>query len=411
MRSVRDRRGYALLAALVIVTLAGVLVAAAVTAVTARQAVVSADRGDQRARWALQEGLAAAAARLRLAPTALAGSVSGGPVTGEPSSEEAAGASGASGWAASWERVAGSAGPWPCVRVSVRSQAEAARDSCEALLELRAEPFARGAVVAGDAEFGAAAELSGTGLYCGGSVRGREWLRFSADDVVHGERWPQAAVHAAGGIWCAGTEVHAGEPPAAVEPPAAGEPADPLAELTAADTDTHTGEGDLADLVEAPEASLLAALREHAADPGSALAGGVLNLARLPAHPPSAAGFGDPAALLVVVAPQSEGAVRLVGERPAAWCPIAVVVVGDAVVGGAVVNNPPAETAAGAATLRGALVVCGNLRVEGPLDLEGHLFARRLATAGTMRVTVPAAWRSAPLPGLVRPVIVRLDGL
>jgi hypothetical protein len=276
------------------------------------------------------------------------------------------------------------------VRLSVRSRAGAARDSCDALLELRAEPFARGVVVAGDAEFGAPAGFAGTGVYCGGSVRGREWARFTGADAVHGERWPQAAVHAAGGIWCAGVEVHAGEPPGA------GEAADPLTELTAADTDTHTGEGDLADLVAAPEASLLAALREHAADPGAALAGGVLDLARLPAHAPAAAAAGGSAGYLVVLRPQDDGALRLVGERPAAWCPVAVVVLGDAVIG--------------TATLRGAVVVCGNLRVEGPLDLGGHLFARRLATSDTMRVTVPPGWRSSPLAGLAEPVIVRLDG-
>src|SRR5674476_1053492 len=193
--------------------------------------------------------------------------------------------------------------------------------------------------------------VTGSGLYCGGCLRGREWLELGsldAADGVHGDVWPQAGLHALGGVWSAGEEIHAG-PEAGAEYPY--------------DTDMHTGDNEVSRFVAPPEASLLIALRDAAVAPGAALHDGVLDLARLPLSRPLGSGAGSGEDGYVVVATAAEGAeLRLVGARPPGACPIVLVVQGAAALG-----EPGVPTAFG-----GALLVLGSLRVCGPSALSGH---------------------------------------
>jgi len=379
MRPASSQRGYALLAALVVTALAAVFAAAAVAAVSARQSIVGADVANVRAQAGVKQGLARVCLELRRHPAALEGELSSAAATAEDAV-----------WQASW--VAGSTGAgaaWPAVAVQVEGSCGAARKRLSAVLQLRAEPVPQGLVAAGDVELQAPLRVTGSGLYCGGCLRGREWLELGSlepADGVHGDVWPLAGVHALGSVWAAGEEIHAG-PGASAEYPF--------------DTDMDTGDNEVSPFVAPPDAPLLIALRDAAVDPGAALHDGTLDLSQLPLSPPpgSAAGAWDDG--YVVVASAAEGAeLRLMGARPPGACRLVLVVRGDAALGESGVPT----------AFNGALLVLGGLRVCGPSALGGHLFARDLLVSAPLSVDLAGDWRLRQLAGLVSAVLESLDG-
>ncbi|HZL64629.1 MAG TPA: hypothetical protein VFD50_06785, partial [Thermoleophilia bacterium] len=171
------------------------------------------------------------------------------------------------------------------------------------MIQLRQEPFACGVVVTGDVEAAACLRVDGSGLYCGGSVRGREWVSFGpadgtpAVDGVHGDLWPQAGVHALGGIWVRGAEEHGGGSPALE------------------DTDTDSAENAVMRAVSAPSADWLDTMNRWADDPGGAFENGVLRLDRIP--PARDALDGRPAGSgFIFWLSSRDAAVRVAGVRP-----------------------------------------------------------------------------------------------
>ena len=333
-----------------------------------------------------REALARVCLELRRHPAALVGELSSSAVSG-----------GDAAWQASWAAVGAGAGTsWPAAAVQVEGSCGAARQVLSAVLELRAAPVPQGLVAGGDVELQAPLRVTGSGLYCGGCLRGREWLELGSLDAagaatppadgVHGDVWPQAGVHALGNEWAAGEEIHAGLGSDAQWP---------------FDTDMHTGDNEVAPFVAAPDASLLIALRDAAVAPGAALQDGVLDLAGLPLSPPPGAEAGPGGDGYIVAIPVAVGTeLRLVGARPPGACPIVLVVQGATAMG-----EPGAPTALG-----GALLVLGSLRVCGPSVVAGHLFARDILVSAPLSVELAGDWRLRPLAGLASPVLVSLDG-
>ena len=379
MNRASSQRGYALLAALVVTALAAVFAAAAVAAVSAQQSIVRADVANARAQAAAREALVRVCLELRRRPSALEGELSSSGVsTGDAT------------WQASWVAADGGAGMlWPAAAVQVEGSCGDARKTLSAVLQLRAAPVPQGLVAGGDVELQAPLRVTGSGLYCGGCLRGREWLELGSPDAadgVHGDVWPQAGAHALGGVWSAGEEIHAG-------PEAGGK--------YPYDTDMHTGDNEVSRFVAPPDASLLIALRDDAVAPGEALHDGALDLARLPLSRPLSPGVGPGDDGYVVVTSAAEGAeLRLTGARPPGACPIVLVVQGAAALG-----EPGVPTA-----FDGALLVLGSLRVCGPSVLGGHLFAGDLLVSAPLSVELASDWRMRPLAGLVSPALVSLDG-
>lgn len=382
MRRTRGEKGYALLAALLITALAAVFASACVAAVSARQHVTRADHAGAAADEALRQVISQACLDLWRFPSRRSWTASGQSPTLD---------------LATWEARCSPAAPtaeatWPLVQLDVQVTTPAAARHLAATIELQAEPQAQGVVVAHDLEARAPVGITGGGLYCGGSVRGREWISFgdaegasasaSAVDDVHGDLWPSAAAHALGGLWAAGQEIHASGPPEA---------------RYASDTDAHTGSGAVAALTQEPDLATLAALAEVGVPPAGALVDGVLDLARLPLSSPAAGGSGtgtEP--FVVVVPPQGQTGIVVVGARSPGACPLVLVLEGDAVLG-----RFGDET-----RLEGAVIACRSLDVSGPASLTGHLFTANMTVTAPLNVTTPPDWRMQPLPGLVHPVIV-----
>jgi hypothetical protein len=360
VRPSAPQAGYALLAALLITALGALLAATAVAAAVGGHAVAASDRGEARATSLAWQDLDARAEDVRWRPWRC-----DAPLT--------------------------SSG-WPTLGVHAEGADAGSRSVLDAVLELRALPWCAGLVVAGDLEFNAPATVLQSGAYVGGCVRGREWLSFTATpgagggppaaDLVHGDRWPAAAVHALGGIWATGAEIHAGGGQAAA--------------TWAADTDMDTADPSPEAITARPDAVWLAAVRTHAVSPGPALCGDVLDVSLLPATPPGAVAPGVVAAGYVVVV-DATTPLTIVGVRPATACPLAVVVRGDAEAG-----------APGRLSLRGALVVCGRLDVTGPVSLEGAVYAGAMTTLAGFTLTTDADWRTRMITGLASLVIVRL---
>jgi hypothetical protein len=385
MARLRGNSGYALLAALVITSLAGVFAATCVAAVTSRIDVGAADTGGLRARAALSQGLDDVGARLRRRPSVREGSYRAVPANRDDGT-----------WQAMWTSLPTTTEGFPQVRVDLEASAGGANAQLSAVVDLRAEECAQGIQVGEDIELRAPVDASGSGVYCGGCLRGREWLRFGdgdetpagaapAGDNVHGDRWAEAAVHAAGGIWAAGEEIHQSATDA----------------LWSADTDTHTGETGVSAMTTSPSADLMCFVREQAIPPGEALRDDVLHLDELPSHATGPTGLeAEGEGYAVFVRAVEADAVRIVGERPVGACPLTLIIDGDAQVG------YPGE----GVSVAGALIVLGALDISGPLRLEGHLQVRSLCVNAPAHLFVPSDWRQHPQAGLASPTIVSLAG-
>ncbi len=371
-----------MLAALVIMTLAAAFVLVVVAAFGGLHAVETADAEGWRAEALAAQALGEVAAGLRWGPMTREGEASGGGVA----SGDAAASPPSGSWRAEWwpaPAVAGDA--WPRVRARVDVRSGRARRVLDAGMDLRAELWASGVVCAGDAEVAAPLVVTGSGVYVGGSLRGRELVGFSQGagpatpagapaDVVHGDVYPEAAVHARAGIYAHGAEIH--EPPVQDEWPF--------------DTDEHTAGSGCADCVARPWAAFLAAAAEHGASLGAAFDGTTLRLDQLDLP---ASGSERENGRCVITPPLDE--VRVVGSLPVDAGRLLLVVRGDAVLG-----DDASETA-----LAGALVVCGELRVAGDSRIAGSVYAGRVRVTAPLRVVVSSDWREYPLAGACAPVL------
>jgi len=366
VRRARSSAGYAMLAALLIMVLAATFALAVVAAVQALHTVERADAGVRRAAVLEGRALEAAAHTLRWDPAAATGSATG---------HDAAGDSWQVGWAPALP-VAGD--EWPRLRVAVATRAGRSQVARELTLELRAEPWAAGVTCVDDAEVSAELTVSGSGVYVGGCLRGRENVRFVPDagppaDRVRGALFPTAAVHGGAGIYARGAEIHAAG--AGAEFPD--------------DTDRHEGSPVEPEWLRAPGAEFLAAAALEAVPAAPWVRDGRLRLDEIPPAPPGAA-----AGRCLLLAGADEFVIE--GAAPPAAGRLLLVVEGDAVVGQ---PGAPVE-------LAGGLVVLGRLTVRGSLDLAGSLHARSLSVAAPTRVANSVNWRRLQLPGATLPVVV-----
>jgi len=375
--------GYAMLAAVLIAALAMLFALAVVAAVGSLQAVATCDASVWRVRVLTRHALAMVADRVRWQPSERAG------VLGVDIGDGADGGH----WTASWSAATATPGTeYPVVRVDARASLGEARHSRTAVIELRPEAWAGGVLSAGDVEAGAPLTIEGSGLYAGGCVSGRENVSFAAGagmitgdgmprDLVHGDVFPAAAVHARGAIYAGGEEIHA------------------VGTATAwrNDTDVHSGGGCPDCYLALPDANMTAVARERGGLGADASADGVLDLAELitPAVGSEQAQAGW---CMVTVVPPGGGPLRVSGALRDPRARVLLLVIGDVVVG-----------EGGAPTsLSGALVVMGNLRIEGELAVDGSLAARTITIAAPLTVRVLPGWQQRPLAGAWRAVLMQL---
>ena len=365
-----------MLAALVVMVLAATFALVVVGAVHGLLLVEGADASGWRAAAAEAPALAAATRTLRWHSSFAGGSSRGGE-QGED-------------WVVRWEPAPPSAGRlWPRELVQVETSAGSATSRDDAVLELRSEPWAMGVTCAGDVDVAAPLEVSGSGIYVGGCLRGRENVSFAdaagraptgvaPSDGVRGEEYPSAAVHGGAGIFTGGVEVH-----------------DPSVEgRYPGDTDQHVGLPIGDDWVSGPSVEFFLAAQAEAASPGPALTAGLLRLDQLSPGSGQAA-MGGRCMLL----PDLDE-VDIEGTVPAEAGRLLLIVRGDAVLG-----RPGVTTA-----LSGGLVVCGHLEVRGPLALQGTLHAGSLDVEAPVSVVVASDWRATPLAGATLPTLVEYGG-
>jgi hypothetical protein len=292
-------------------------------------------------------------------------------------------------WRAEWSPLPGpSVSGWPEFDLAAKGVFGRARRSVDAVVQLRREPFALGVVVSGDAQLEAPLNVNGAGVYSGGCVRGREWVTFlpvggvEAVDLVHGDLWPLAGVHALGGIWARDEEEHGGGP---ASPPAV-------------DTDTHSPVNAVMKAVASPSQEWLDSVRCWAEPPGNALQNGVLRLDQLPAARSAAEARASGSGLIVWL-PPSDPPVRVTGDRPPGWCPVLLVSAADLTIGA------PSD----GVSFTGSIVTLGQLEVDGDIAVDGGLYAGTLHVVGPLAVGVRASWRTQSIPGVMLPVIVALE--
>ena len=362
-----------MLAALLIMALAGTFALVMVGAVRSLQVVEGADAAARCATAAEASALAAAARSLRWRPSETSGSAA----ADEPSARES--------WQAEWAPAPPSAGAvWPRVAVHVATTARRAKRRDDFVLDLRSEPWAMGVTCAKDADIGAPLTVSGSGVYVGGCVRGRENVAFvpapgspapgvASPDCVRGDVFPAAAVHAGAGIFAGGAEIHNS----------------PGCDGYVDDTDPHVGATAPPDWLAGPSAEVLLAARAEASAPGMALADGLLRLDDI--SPAVGSDLGGGRCLLLPPADQ----VAIEGSAPAAGR-LLIIVQGDVLLG------RPGETV----TISGGLVVTGHVEVRGEAAIEGTLHCGSLNIVAPLSITVSPFWRVSTLPGTVLPTVV-----
>ena len=127
-----------------------------------------------------------------------------------------------------------------------------------------------GVTCARDAEVAAPLTVSGSGVYVGGCLRGRENVVFTAAagagkpaDAVRGEVFPAAAVHGGAGIFARNLEIHH-DPSVPCEFPD--------------DSDRHAGVPVPEAWLAGPSTEFLLAAGAEASAPGAAFSGGILRL-------------------------------------------------------------------------------------------------------------------------------------
>ena len=386
--------GYAILSALLIAALVMVAAGALLSVVVSDLSVVGLDREALRARAAADEGVAAAGEALRWgwisAPATLRRPARGPGCSFEVAIDLAA---------AEVSRVLAAAdlgGESPGVAaterrfwsvVSVGRCGDAVR-RVEAVLVVTPDALPRGVVVDGGVSLHDGLDLVCCGLYAGGDVAGREFVRLldapddagagasEVPDRAYGGLYALAAVHACGVIARDGIEVH--------EP--AGTPAP-------GDDDRHTGGGPPAYLLASPTWGVRSALESHASDAGPALRDGVLSLTAIPRSPAADDILTGPAAgrVVIVGGDALSAGVTVVGDRdvvPGASA-LTLVVDGDCTLGA--VSDP-----GGAVSFSGALVVFGHLTVVAPTSVRGGVWAAGLDVRAPLAVAAAAA---APVSG------------
>jgi hypothetical protein len=365
-----------MLAALLVIVLAATFALVVVAAVHSMQRVERADAAAWRAGALGGRALAEASRTWRWQPSLMSGAAEGDDAATRAS------------WRVSWEPAPpGGASPWARLRARVMTTSGQARWDDDLTIEVRREPWATGVTCREDADVDAELAVSGSGVYVGGCLRGRERVRFTADagavtagglpaDGVRGDVFPAAAVHGGVGIFAAGVEVH--DAPAGEYPD---------------DSDRHTGASLPSTWLEAPTAEFMLAAGLEATPPGPWFDDGRLRLAEVP--PASGAGVAGRCLVL-----PSADEVTIEGSPSPATGPLLIVVPGDAVVG------QPGE----AVELTGGLVVCGHLAVRGDFSLRGSLHAGSMSIAARTHVVIPPDWRERPLPGAVCPIVLERGG-
>jgi hypothetical protein len=364
--------GYAMLAALVVMVLAATFALVVVGAVHSMQVVEGGDASGWRAAALESRALAAVSPARRWRPGTVAGS--------------AEGADGSAGWRVDWLPEP-SAGRWPRELAKIRTAVGRAHGSDGVMLELRAEPWATGVTCVGDAQVDAPLSVSGSGVYVGGCLRGRENVACAAApsalagapalDAARGDVYPLAAVHGGAGIFAQGVEIH--DPPTLAFPD---------------DTDLDAGLPVPPSWLGAPSAEFLLAAASEAMPPGEALSGGRLRLDELPPAVGDATIGGRCLLLPELDEVAVEGTVAPDAGR------LLIVVRGDAVLGA-----PGEQT-----SLSGGLVVCGHLEVLGPVSLRGALHAGSLSVGAPLAVSLDPGWRASPLSGASLPTLVECGG-
>ena len=349
----RSSGGYAMLAALLVMTLAATFALVVVGAVHSLQVVEGADASGWRAAALEAEALAAATRSLRWRPSEVAGAVE----EDDPGAREA--------WMVTWAPAPPVTGDvWPRIAVQVVTSSGRANHRDDLVLDVRSEPWAMGVTCSADADIAAPFTVSGSGIYVGGCLRGRENVGFvgvsgfvtpagAPTDLVRGDDFPAAAVHGGAGIFARGVEIHDGS--------GQSEFAD--------DTDRHVGVAVQEEWLAGPTAEFLLAAGVEATSPGQALSDGILRLDEVT----PAADLAGGRCLLV----PSGDEVTIQGSPSPAAGRLLVVVPGDAVLG------RPGETL----TLSGGLTVAGNLEVRGPLVVNGSLHAGSLSVEAPVIVT------------------------
>ncbi len=363
-----------MLGAVLIGAMALAITSSLIVALSVRLSVLSSDAATSRASLRAREGLRLGSVWLHRGEPLGAGSLPPYPGLVDSSAEQVELSSVQSPPGSLWRRA----------EVRVVATSGAAVKKLRGVFELRSHESTTGVVVLGNVEISAPMLIHGSGLRCGGSVRGREWLQFPSsggqisapDYTCEGDGWRDASAHAGGGIWSHGVEIHEG-----------GDALYPY------DTDEHTeGSGHFSP--QAPPAALLSSLSEVALGPGSALRDGVLHLERLASAPSSSGELPSFSGFVVGTTPGH--ALRVVGHRPPGSPAVTLLLSGDVVLGS---RDEPVS-------LEGAIVVLGSLRVDGPVFLRGHLFARGLRVENRCEIAISPGWRRALPPGLSNPVLL-----
>ena len=363
-----------MLAVLLIMVLAATFALVVVGAVHSVQMVEGADAAGWRAAAAEGGALAAVVRSLRWHPFGTTGAAQGGD------------AASAESWQVSWAPAPPVAGAgWPRVSARVVTAAGRASHRDDLVLELRSEPWAMGVTCVADAELTAPLTVTGSGVYVGGSLRGRENVGFvqgagpltpagAPADHVRGEVFPAAAVHGGAGIFARGVEIH--------DDTSSGEFPD--------DTDRHAGVPVPEEWLGGVSPEFLLAAETEAMPPGQALTDGRLRLDEIP--PATADDLAGGRCLLLPTVDE----VAIEGSPSAGVGRLLVVVRGDAVLG------RPGETL----TLSGGIVVSGHLAVRGPVAIYGGVHAGSLSVDAPVSIVTQPTWRGSPLAGAASPTLV-----
>ena len=369
-----ERPGFALVAVMLIGAMASVASAAVFTVAMASANVAGADRRSELARAAADSGLVDVADRLMWGLAGTAGA--------QVLESYTAGLDGEGAYTVGLTQRLPAAG-WPrSYDVEVTGEHGSASSTLHALVKVAPSRLPCGVTVAGQATCAAGMTLRGCGVCVGADLHGRELIRFEAPDdtaestgdsppdYAHGDLWPEAAVHAAGHIYSAGSEEHAG------------------AGAWSADTDACTGDPAPQLVTALPSAELLADLTGRSLVLQTPYPGGSLDLGTL-------AGPTDGSGGLIVVACADSQPVSITGWRaqPPLAPQVTLVVLGDARI---VAGPMPLPDGVG---MSGALIVTGTLTVQTSTSVHGSMSAGELDVEAPLVVDLPVGWRDQPPPG------------